>query len=104
MNNSPTITVQTRIQAQVLHSIAACSNLLRDATRNAAREMERRTTAISEGQGIVFGLSDSSREVFSQGVRLQAFLETAGYVGLNDHDVRIAMSEDYVKIEFTEKD
>lgn len=103
--NLITVTVQNRAQAQVLHSISTASNALRRAARNAAYEMEKRAMAIDEGRGILSGVGDSSvREVFSQEARLQALLETAGYVGLTDADVRQVVAEDFVKIDFTDQD
>lgn len=103
--NLITVTVQNRAQAQVLHSIASTSNALRHAAKQAAAEMTKRAQAITEGRGILFGVGDSAvTEVFSQEARLQALLETAGYVGLADADVRLVIAEDFVKIDFTEKD
>lgn len=99
--NIITITVQNRTQAQVLSSIVTASNALRRAAQQATHEMEKRATAITEGRGILFGVGDSNvREVFSQEARLQTLLETAGYVGLTDPDVRQAIAEDYVQIDY----
>lgn len=105
-SNLITITVQNRVQAQVLHSIMTASNALRRAANAATAEMTQRSLAITEGRGVVYGLGTSTvTEVLNQESRLQALLETAGYVGgLSDADVRQVMAEEFVKIDFTEQD